>query len=404
MKGKNNHLNEMQQLADIGWKQMQESLREHGLTNDAKVLPSSRRNHLLLLVAASLFFFIIFSYPYILNDHAFLSFNKEVPANISVEKPGSVLPPKKLLTQKSEEQKVITTEEKLKLHEKINQQFLQSKKEVFLADLQIRKSSLLKKVLIQKNCKATIPASDDKMDSVIRFEKTNSLQKKTETTTSKKIRIFAGAGMNISVEKNHSNSFLDNVNIHPGVTVIFPLNKHFSLHTGVWALSTIHGKEASAKEKELVNNISGAFYYDIKTTSIVKASYFDVPVTLNYSFNKKWSVGGGLQLSRLYKVNIREQKDSYDYNNTLFSASTLQYNSTPARAVAVFQKKVDIKKLESRLVAEANFETQRFLFSAGYYYGLGKTILVHDSYNSSQQYRNEYFKLGIQYRLNGKVN
>jgi hypothetical protein len=98
-------------------------------------------------------------------------------------------------------------------------------------------------------------------------------------------------------------------------------------------------------------------------------------------------------------VNIKEQKQSFDYNNTPYSTIVQQFNSTPARAAAAFQKKVEIKKFESRLVAETKFETGKFLFTGGYFYGLGKTISLKDAVNSSHQYRNVYFKLGIQYRI-----
>jgi len=152
----------------------------------------------------------------------------------------------------------------------------------------------------------------------------------------------------------------------------------------------------------LVNNFASNVYYNINTKSIIKASYFDVPLTLHYSINKNWSVGSGLQLSKLYKVSIKEEKESFNYNNTLASASAYQYNRSPMAAAAVFQKKVEIKKFEPRFIAETNFEQHRFLFSAGYYYGLGKTITVKDANNSSHEYRNEYFKLGIQYKINGK--
>ena len=180
------------------------------------------------------------------------------------------------------------------------------------------------------------------------------------------------------------------------------LTKKLNLHAGLSAFSTIHGKEVSAEAKELVNNLNTNVYYSINTTSIIKASYFDLPITLHYSINKRWSVGSGVQLSKLYKVSIKEEKESFDYNNTLYSASVAQYTATPVAASAAFQKKVEIKKIEPRFVAEANLQQGHFLFSAGYYYSLNKSIILKDSYNSSRQYRNEYFKLGIQYRISGQ--
>jgi hypothetical protein len=93
--------------------------------------------------------------------------------------------------------------------------------------------------------------------------------------------------------------------------LISPIYKKLSLHTGLWAFSTVRGKEASSKERELINNMNASIYYNVTTTSVIKASYFDVPVTLHYAISPNWSVGSGLQVSKLYKLNIREQQESY---------------------------------------------------------------------------------------------
>jgi hypothetical protein len=400
MKERKNDITDMQKLAETGWKQMHETLVQRGLSSDVSVLsPSSKKRNLFLFIAACIFSVLIFSYPFILNDHSFLSLNSNNKTENSSKESFHPAPSENKSAENNAHSLTVTPEQKLVLHQKINQQFSQFKKENFISNLQFEKAYLSKKFFIERNCKAAILQSDNPIDTAIKFERTNSLQKKSESPVCKKTQIFAGAGVNISAGNNHSNSFFNDLNIHPGITVIVPLSNKLSLHTGLWALSTIHGKEASAKEKELVNNFNSNIYYNIKTTSIIKASYFDVPLTLHYSINKNWSVGTGLQLSKLYKVNIKEQKQSFDYNNTPFSTSVQQFNSTPARAAAAFQKKVEIKKFESRLVAETNFETGKFLFTGGYFYGLGKTISLKDAVNSSHQYRNVYFKLGIQYRI-----
>jgi hypothetical protein len=400
MKGNKKQQTDMQNLAETGWKQMHEMLREHGLSNEAVVLPASfKRRNLFLFIAACTFFILIFSYPFILNDHSFLSSNqKNKTENSSVNESANAVKTENDVAKKNiSSSSGITSQQKLFLHQKINAHFSQFQKEIFISGLQFQRASLLKKLDLEKNCRATIPPTDHFIDTTIEIRPTNILQKRSSPPDSKKIRVFAGAGVNISTGKDPFD--FDNVNIHPGITLIVPVTNKLSLHTGVWALSTIHGKEASTKEKEITNSFNPNVYYNINTTSVIKASYFDVPITLHYSINKKWSVGTGLQLSKLYKVNIKEQKESFDYNNTLYSASVQQYNATPTRAAFAFQKKLEIKKFETRLVAETNFETGKFLLSAGYYYGLGKTISLKDAVNSDHQYRNVYFKLGIQYRI-----
>jgi len=290
----------------------------------------------------------------------------------------------------------ITPEQKLALHQKLNEQLSSIEQKMFLNQFQSQKGSLIKKLSFEKNYNTSIPACDNIIDREIKIQPNQLSTKNIESKSSRKIKIFAGAGLNVSTAKN-SFSF-NNINMHPGITFVIPVAAKLNIHTGLWALSTIHG-DVSAKDKELQNSFSPNIYYNINTTSIIKASYFDVPLTLHYCINKKWSVGSGLQLSKLYKVNIEEQKQSFDYNNTLYSASVQQINATPTRAAAAFQQKLDIKKFEIRLVAETNYETAKFLLSAGYYYGLGKTISLKDAANNDHQYRNVYFKLGVQYRI-----
>jgi hypothetical protein len=406
MKENKNDINEMQKLAETGWKQMHEMLREKGFSVEpASFSAPAKKRNLWMAIAAFVFFMLIFSSLYILNYSVSFSSN----SNINSENSSSAKIAKQHLTEhkihseKNEPSSVAYQQEQL-VHQKLNTQLSQLKKENEVGLLQKRKVYLLQKFSIENGLNISIPAFDSPIETHIQIRINSSVAPpKKSKNGSKKIQIFAGAGANISLGNNNVHSFnVSDINIHPGITVIFPLSSKLSLHSGVWAFSTIHGKEVITKEKELVNNFAGNVYYNINTTSIIKASYFDVPLTLNYAFSKNWSAGCGIQFSKLYEVSIKEEKESFDYNNTLSSATVSQFNRTPMAAAAAFQKKVEIKKFEPRLVAEANFEQHRFLFSAGYYYAPGKTITVQDNYNSSHEYRNEYFKLGIQYKINGK--
>jgi hypothetical protein len=261
MKERKNDITEMQKLAETGWKQMHETLRQQGLSSDVTVLSSSsKKRNLFFFIAACIFSVLIFSYPFILNDHSYLSLNSNNKTENSSKKEVHPIPSENKIAQNNIHSLPVTSQQKLVLHQKIIEQFSQFRKENFILNLQFQKAYLSKKFFIERNCKTTIPPSDNPIDTVIKSERTNSLQKKSGYSVSKNVRIFAGAGLNISVGNNHSNSFFNDLNIHPGITVIIPLSHKLSLHTGLWALSTIHGKEASAKEKELVNNLSTNIY------------------------------------------------------------------------------------------------------------------------------------------------
>lgn len=395
----------MQQLAEAGWKQMHETLLQQGLSSgETTFAGSAKKRNLLLLIAACVFFFLIFTYPFILNDSSFFSYyQKPDSQNPFLKKAVTETISKDKNSFEDDEPLVLTSQQKHLIHQEMNAAFLKSQKENFGWFFQKGKKYLLQKFSNKQASQIEIPGSYHTVDTTIKIEKTISLQKPAGNSFSKKIKLFAGIGVNVPVGGKYAHLFdVNDFNIHPSVTVIIPLTQKLNLHAGIFAFSTIHGKEVSAEEKELVNNINSNVYYNINTTSIIKASYFDLPITLHYSINKNWSVGSGVQLSKLYKVSIKEEKESFDYNNTLYAASVAQYTATPVAASAAFQKNVEIKKIEPRFVAEANLQQGHFLFSAGYYYSLDKSIILKDSYNSSRQYRNEYFKLGIQYRISGK--
>jgi len=403
MKETDNDINDMQKLAETGWKQMHQMLHDKGLSAEPAALSiGSKKRNLWMAIAALVCFMLIVSYPHLLKDHvSFSSVSKIKSKNVATEKNKKQPFLQDEINVEKDKTAPVSFQQQL-LHAKLNQQLSQLKKKNEVDLLQRRKVYLLQKLSEEKKLAISIPTPVSLIENNVKIAKAKSVtsQKKAEKVA-KRIQVFAGAGLNLSIGNNSNNSFnFSNLNVHPGITVVLPLSGKLRLHSGLWAFSTIHGKEVITKEKELVNNFAGNVYYNINTTSIIKASYFDVPVMLHYSISKNWSVGSGLQFSKLYKVSIKEEKESFDYNNTLASASVSQYNRTPMAAAAAFQKKVEIKKFEPRFVAEVNFEQNRFLFSAGYYYAPGKTITVQDGVNSKHEYRNEYFKLGVQYKIN----
>jgi hypothetical protein len=403
MEQNKNDMTQMDKRAEDGWKQMHQTLLQHGLSKEAtRPGASSKKRNVFLFIAACALFFLIFTSPFLLNDMSYFSFNKnKYTQNFILKKPATASPSKSEISFKSAPSTVIAAQQKILIHQKINDAYSELNNENTSQSFRKEKKHLLQEYPIERNYNVTIPVSDNVIDTTIEIQKKIPFQKKPANSFSKKVQLFAGAGINISAGNNFSHLFkFNNFNIHPSVTVIIPLTPKLAIHTGLSAFSTIHVKMMSAREKELVNNISTNVYYNINTTSIIKASYFDIPLTLHYSINKNWSLGTGVQLSKLYKVSIKEEKESFGYNNMLYSASVAQYNTTPMAARAVFQKKVAIKKAEPRFVAEANLHQGHFLFSAGYYYSLENSIILQDGYNSSHHYRNEYFKLGIQYRLN----
>lgn len=399
MKEKDKAITNMQQLAETGWQQMQELLRQH-IAAEIPVSSSKKRN-LFPLVAAGVILGLIFSYPFILNNNksvylhsklntATSSFTKNLP---TAKQPVKMISPAGASD--------IRSSKKNRLSQKVNRLFLPPAKKHPSGSIQPEASFIQKPPTYVKQSDALKEASPKPLNEGkpnLAFPRSSA--KKSTIPASKKIRFFAGVGINVSAWNKNSHSFtFSNLNIHPGFAVIIPVSKKLSVHSGLWAFSTVHA-EVSVNKQERVNNLSSNIYYNIHTTSLIKASYFDIPLTLHYSIHKNWSVGTGLQLSKLYKMNMSEQKESFD-NNMRLLATTPQYSSTTSQAAAL-QNKVDIKKYDPRFVAQANFQHGKWLFLAEYYYGLKKTITLIEANNATHPFRNTHFKLGIQYKIKVK--
>jgi hypothetical protein len=410
MKENKKDMGEMQQLAEAGWEQMHELLVQNGLTVDAPQAIIKRKFY--WPAAAVLFLLLTLFFPYFLNNNHTSDLNKtatsihassDESASAS-HKPVTVTQSVIMISPLAEKSRLFLQEKNV-LSQNANPVIVDSKRQMFTLLIKPSIHSNLQKnfreKIISESClpvSSAHPKSEVKDSLRMRDESV----KKGANGASRAIRIFAGAGLNATAGNNNSGSFLDHFNLHPGITLIIPFSQKLSLHTGLWAFSTIHGKETGASERQLAASVSSALYYNVNTTSIIKASYFDVPLTLNYSFHNNWKVGGGIQFSKLYKINIRVKIESFDYNNQLFSATVNQYNSTPARAAARFEKMLEIKEFEPRLMGEVSFQHEKWLLSAGYYYGFGKTITLRETDNTTHYYRNQYFKLGVQYQVSGK--
>jgi hypothetical protein len=403
MKQTEKPISDIQQLADEGWLQMKELLRKEGLTEEKKAPVLFLKNpRLFLIIAACLLASVICLYPFQLQNifkTSHLADEDFVENQVRNKEPDTHIVKEETIKGPSKLQGKMVNPKRIILNSS-NIVYVPSGKNDPLFLDSLVKASLAKKVYGQPTGFIIDFKITGQKDSVKNQTFIGRKNEKIKKSFSKKLQVYAGAATNVpSINNSPLSLDLSKPNIHPSITLIIPFDNKFSLHTGLYAMSTIHGKEVSAKEREVVNNMSANLNYNINTTSIIKASYFDLPITLHYQFAKKWSVGTGVQLSQLYKVNVKEQKESYDYNNRLFETTTNTYSSGPASISGTFEKKVAIKSFEPRLVLETDFKKGDWLFSAGYFYGTGKSITLQQRNGTSQQYRNKYFKLGIQYRL-----
>ena len=139
-------------------------------------------------------------------------------------------------------------------------------------------------------------------------------------------------------------------------------------------------------------------YYRIRTTSVVKVGYFDLPIYLQYHLNRAWTIGGGVQISRLHRMQIQEQEDNFDYANNLTTTNSERFTSD-ATLFGGYQEKIEASRWDTRLVFQTTYETGRLRFRAGYANGVKPSVIMLQRDGSKLKYRNTYFQAGIEWRL-----
>ena len=221
---------------------------------------------------------------------------------------------------------------------------------------------------------------------------THGQQKVTAKKTLPKPQLYVGGATNLSnpgVDKNVWN-------LHPSARFILPLNDKWSIQAGLYAMSSLHSKKVKVREREMINNLSANLMYEINTTSVIKARYFEMPLTVNYHLSPKWQVGAGISLAYLHKADVIAQNERYDFSNSLINTTTVRYNGNQFSPAAAYRQKISIKKTEPRLVIEAGYRCGPVLFTAGYHYALQKGVALEHAAGQTSSFRNQHLKLGVQ--------
>lgn len=407
MNNREKDIPEMEQMANEGWQQMKELLRQEGL-HDEKVVPLFYRKKFLRLCATLALllagFFIInrFQSPYSGNNKPGTT-HSTLGNSIVAEKSKNAPEFNKIKDPQSKSRNGKKTFNKISLTDSRIKWTHSAKDDSKFLDSIIRTSVNLKEFGISKDdfLKSEIrPTKSDRLITPLTSSVSLTNPKSVQKSVAKKVIFYVGAASNISaINGNVSGGKL---NIHPSIRIEIPLHKKLNLHSGLYAFSTIYSKEAKAEEKEEINNIGANLFYKIKTTSVIKATYIDVPVTLHYQLSGNWSIGAGVLFSKLLQADVKEKEESFDYSNNLIDETTIRYNSNEPLLGASSPQKVDIKGFDPRISLEGNFKKGPWLFSAGYYYGLNKTITLQESNGDKIKYRNQYLKFGVQFLLNKK--
>lgn len=138
------------------------------------------------------------------------------------------------------------------------------------------------------------------------------------------------------------------VEVYPSVYISREINQQFSLQTGIAFVSPVDirnqqlNRTVSDPMRAMAANVSASE----DNMQLSRLYYMDIPLTMQYHFNKNLSINSGLQVSVLEKVIGQKQRLDYDQNGILALAdpqSPQPENLTGNRSAKDIIKPVDVR-------------------------------------------------------------
>lgn len=213
-----------------------------------------------------------------------------------------------------------------------------------------------------------------------------------------KPQLYAGVSFNFSGD--HAVAF-GNLGVHPGFGIRLPVARKLYADAMIGLFSSISRSKENTSIKEYVNNAVDDVHYRVYTTDLIRISYIDLPLTLNYRITPQWEVGAGVEVSWLWKSKVSEKKETYDYSNALkrFEQNTFV---TSAANFGAFPSQVQVQNWDTRMVLNAGWSSGRVAIKGRYHHGLAPSVQFLQDHGGVSKFKNSFISLDLQYLLSAK--
>lgn len=178
----------------------------------------------------------------------------------------------------------------------------------------------------------------------------------------------------------------------PVPMVRYYFNKHLYLQLEIQFNSPQYTRKNLVLDSARKDSLSPNHYLQ-STATIKKLFYFNVPLSLHYSWGKHWNAGTGLQYSRLSNA-VGVVDNSYQNQNGF--QDSLRTITKSFKADTIYQR---LKTSEFRFLLDASYTYDHWIFGARYNQSLSNFINYEVSGNHIIQARNSSLQLYVRYIL-----
>ena len=199
--------------------------------------------------------------------------------------------------------------------------------------------------------------------------------KKNKKTTGKNFHPYwnvnAGLGMNFSL----SNTFRS-FHPYPFAEVRYNFSPRFFAGASVALLSPVGSKANGVKKTVYVNDTSFDVSRYNEKLNYTSLTYADAALTTGFKLNKKLSVQGGVQFSKLLYTKTTTTLEPFDFNSNILTVQDTDIRALPPTpsAAPVYNNRIDVQKFDIRYIAGINYDLKKISLGLQYQGGFNPVL------------------------------
>lgn len=189
--------------------------------------------------------------------------------------------------------------------------------------------------------------------------------------------------------------------VYPIATMGIPLSKKVFISLGAGLNSQVKIKDFAPKEFTVLNDTVNQTYFTVERKNVRKAAYIDLPVSINYKINNRFTVNAGIQLSVLQNVDIQTEEKAFDFQADLSQqVSPIVFATTSAYTpYQTYAQDYTVLKTNWRFIAGIGYQFKNAGVKFQYQQSFTPNYSLTDFNGVKSEKRLSVFTVGLTYRI-----
>lgn len=189
--------------------------------------------------------------------------------------------------------------------------------------------------------------------------------------------------------------------VYPIANMGIPISEKVFISLGVGLNSQVKINDLAPKEFTILNDTVNQTYFIVEQKNIRKAAYIDLPLLLNYKLNKHFTIGAGVQLSVLQSVDMKTEKQAFDFQANLSQhvSSNVFVTANAYTPYQAYAQDYTVMKTNGRFITGVSYQLKNVAIKFQYAKSFSPNYSLTDFNGNISEKRLSVFTIGLTYRI-----